>query len=67
LSDGYGVAKRLRQDTDFKSVVLVAMTGYRQESDRELSEDAGFNHHLVKPADFAKLQQILATVSANGT
>jgi len=65
--DGYGVAKRLRQDSDLKGVMLVAMTGYGQEPDRKLSQDAGFNHHLVKPADFAELQQILATVPANAT
>ena len=65
--DGYGVARRLRQDYNLKGVMLVAMTGYGQETDRRLSQDAGFNHHLVKPPDFAMLQQILATVSANAT
>ena len=39
------------------------MTGYGLESDRERSKDAGFNHHLVKPADFGKVREILATVS----
>jgi len=65
--DGYGVARRLRQDYNLKGVMLVAMTGYGQETDRRLSQDAGFDHHLVKPPDFAMLQQILATVSANAT
>jgi len=44
--------------------VLIAMTGYGQESDRESSRAAGFDHHLVKPADFGKVQQILAKVKA---
>jgi len=61
---GFEVAKRLRQQPDFQNVVLVAMTGYGQEADRRRSLDAGFNHHLVKPADFGKVQDILATVSA---
>jgi CheY-like chemotaxis protein len=61
--DGYEVAKKLRQQPDLSSVVLVAMTGYGQLSDRERSQDAGFNHHLVKPVNFAKVQQILAIVS----
>ena len=65
--DGFEVAKRLRQQPDLSSVVLVAMTGYGQESDRQRSQDAGFNHHLVKPADFRKVQQILATVSEKAT
>ena len=61
--DGFEVAKRLRQQPALESVVLVAMTGYGQESDRQRSQDAGFDHHLVKPASFGKVQQILATVS----
>ncbi len=44
--------------------MLVAMTGYGHESDRQRSHEAGFDHHLVKPGDFAKVLQILATVSA---
>jgi len=44
--------------------VLVAVTGYGQATDKLRSQDAGFNHHLVKPTDFDKVQQILATVKA---
>ena len=61
--NGFEVAKRLRQQPLFQNVLLVAMTGYGQEADRQRSLDAGFNHHLVKPADFGKVQEILATVS----
>jgi CheY-like chemotaxis protein len=43
--------------------VLVAVTGYGREADRQRSQEAGFDHHLAKPADFKKVQQILATVS----
>ena len=38
------------------------MTGYGQESDRERSREAGFDHHLVKPADFDAVLKILETV-----
>jgi len=65
--DGYEVAKRLRQDSSLDGVVLVALTGYGQATDKLRSQDAGFNHHLVKPADFDKVQQILATVSLKAT
>ena len=65
--DGYEVAKRMRQQPVLKNVVLVAMTGYGQESDRQRSQEAGFDHHLVKPAEFGKVQQILATVSEKAT
>jgi len=61
--DGYEVAKRLRQQSVLPNVVLVAMTGYGQDTDRQRSQDAGFDHHLVKPANFDKVQQILASVT----
>jgi CheY-like chemotaxis protein len=47
-------------------MVLVAMTGYGQETDKWHSQQAGFDHHLVKPADFSEVQ-ILATVTNAGT
>lgn len=61
--DGYEVSARLRQQPNFEKVVLVAITGYGHESDRQRAKNAGFDHHLVKPVDFAKVKQILASVS----
>lgn len=61
--NGYVVAKQIRQQPALKNSVLVALTGYGQESDRKSSHDAGFDHHLVKPADFPNVLTILATVS----
>jgi PAS domain S-box-containing protein len=60
--NGHEVAKQIRQHPELKHVVLVALTGYGQDSDRQASGQAGFTHHLVKPADFDELQKILATV-----
>ena len=62
---GIEVAVRVRRDPALGSVVLVAMTGYGQESDRLRSRDAGFDHHLTKPADFAELEKILDAVSGS--
>ncbi len=62
--DGFEVAMRLRQQPGLLGVVLVAMTGYGQQADQQRSRDARFNHHLVKPANFEKVQELLATVSA---
>ena len=59
---GIEVAKRVRRQPALEHVVLVAMTGYGQESDRKRSRDAGFDHHLTKPTDFAELEKILAAV-----
>ena len=61
--NGLAVAKQLRQQPTLKQLVLVAMTGYGQESDRQRSREAGFDHHLVKPGDFGKVLQILATAA----
>jgi CheY-like chemotaxis protein/two-component sensor histidine kinase len=61
--NGYEVAKRIRQRPVHDNIVLVAITGYGQETDRQHSREAGFDHHLVKPTNFGKVQQILATVA----
>jgi CheY-like chemotaxis protein/two-component sensor histidine kinase len=61
---GYELARRLRRQPGHAGAMFVALTGYGQERDRELSRQAGFDHHLVKPVDIAKLTQILAKVSA---
>jgi CheY-like chemotaxis protein len=61
--NGFEVAKQLRQQPALQNVVLVAMTGYGREGDRQRSQEAGFDHHLVKPGDFGKVLQILASVS----
>ncbi len=65
--DGFEVAKRMRQQPILQKVVLVAMTGYGTESDRQLSREAGFDHYLVKPVKFEKVQEILAAVSEKAT
>ena len=61
--NGYEVAKRIRQEPTLQHVVLVALTGYGQAADRQAALQAGFNHHLVKPARLEQLQKILTTVS----
>ncbi len=57
--DGYEVARRLRQTRGVSESLLIALTGYGQESDRSRSRDAGFDHHLVKPLDPDQLQSLL--------
>lgn len=61
--NGFEVAKRLREQPDFQNVVLIALTGYGQHTDRALSREAGFDHHLVKPVYFQELLRILRTVA----
>jgi CheY-like chemotaxis protein len=47
--DGYEVAERLRELPYAKGAVLIAITGYGQDDDRQRSLRAGIDHHLVKP------------------
>ena len=65
--DGFEVAKRIRQEPLLRDIVLVAVTGYRQATDRQRVLEAGFDHYLVKPADFEKVRQILAEVTEKAT
>ena len=65
--DGFEVAQRIRQQDALKHIVLVALTGYGQDADRQRSQDAGFNYHLVKPADFDEVEKILLAVSQKVT
>jgi CheY-like chemotaxis protein/two-component sensor histidine kinase len=57
--DGYEVAATLRKDPAHKNTVIVAVSGYGQDDDRRRARDAGFDHHLVKPVDFATLTTLL--------
>jgi CheY-like chemotaxis protein len=58
--DGYEVARRLRASDRCRAIRLVALTGYGQPSDRDEARRAGFDHHLVKPADWESVGAILA-------
>jgi len=54
--DGFEVARRLRGMPGIEGAFLVALTGYGSEDDRERAKSAGFDKHLVKPADLKILQ-----------
>ena len=60
--DGYEVARRMRALPGLEDVVLVALTGYGQEEDRERARVAGFDHHLLKPA----LPEAVLALAARG-
>ncbi len=57
--DGYELAGRMRALPGSSDLVLVALTGWGQEDDRRRSQEAGFNHHLIKPVELADLQRLL--------
>ena len=60
--NGYELARRLRRLDGMEATVLVAVTGYGSEQDRQESQRAGFNYHLIKPVDAARLERLLSTL-----
>lgn len=58
--NGYEVARWLRGRPELGDLLIVAVTGYGQESDRARGREAGFDHHLVKPVDLDLLRRLLA-------
>lgn len=56
------LASGLRAQPETAGALLVAITGYGQESDRALIAQAGFDHHLVEPIDTGRLYDLLANV-----
>lgn len=60
--DGHEVARRIRQQPELQKVTLIALTGWGQDKDRRESHTAGFDYHLIKPADVDALQALLTVV-----
>ncbi len=57
--NGYDACRAMRA-AGMTNTLIVAMTGYSQEEDRRLSQEAGFDAHLVKPLDFLAVRELLA-------
>jgi PAS domain S-box-containing protein len=65
--DGLEVARRVREDPELRGATLVALTGWGQNEDRRRTGEAGFDYHLVKPADVRTLQSIIAVAPPGGS
>ncbi len=57
--NGYEAARHLRKEPWAQGMVLIALTGWGQEEDRQKSRDSGFDGHMVKPLDFDALRKLL--------
>jgi CheY-like chemotaxis protein len=57
--DGLETAQRIRARQDCSHIVLIAVTGWGQETDRQLTDAAGFSCHLIKPVDIDQLEAAL--------
>jgi two-component system CheB/CheR fusion protein len=62
--DGYVVAQAIRERFPHSQLRVYALTGYGREEDRALAASSGFDGHLTKPVDPAKLLEIIAAASA---
>ena len=60
--DGCEVAERIRERPGHRDVTLIALTGWGQEEDRLRSRSAGFDYHLIKPADVSALEDLLVSL-----
>ncbi len=63
--NGYEAAQQIREQDWGMSMVLVALTGWGQEEDKQRAKEAGFDHHLAKPAEPAALRELLAKHASN--
>jgi PAS domain S-box-containing protein len=57
--DGYEVARMIKRHPELRSIRLVAHTGYGSPEDRRKAQEAGFDAHLVKPAELDDLEKAL--------
>jgi CheY-like chemotaxis protein len=60
--NGYDACRRIRQRPWAKDKLLIALTGWGQETDRRRTQEAGFDYHIVKPIDIDNLQKLLASI-----
>ena len=58
--NGYEAARKIREQPWGKNIVMVALTGWGQDEDRQKSKEAGFNGHMVKPVELTALMKLLA-------
>ena len=64
---GYDAARRIRREAWGRQVLLVAVTGWGQEDDKEKARAAGFDRHLTKPIDPDQLERMLTAFLQNNS
>ena len=57
--DGYEACRRIREQPWGRDMLIVAVTGWGQKEDRRRTEEAGFDHHVVKPVEPQTLMNLL--------
>ncbi|MFH5805518.1 PAS domain S-box protein [Alienimonas sp. DA493] len=64
--NGYEAARRIREEPWGRDMMLAALTGWGQQEDRRRTAEAGFDRHLVKPAEPAALRELFAALDDDG-
>jgi signal transduction histidine kinase/CheY-like chemotaxis protein len=62
--DGFDVCRRIREQPWGKHMLMIAITGWGQDVDRRKSQEAGFDHHLVKPVDASDISALMSGFTA---
>lgn len=57
--DGYELASKMKDSPEMSRSVLVAVTGYGQQEDKDRAFSVGFHHHLIKPVSLHKLEEVI--------
>jgi len=63
--NGYDACRKIREQPWGKGMVLIALTGWGQDEDKQKSSQAGFDAHMVKPVDHVVLAKLLAELRPN--
>jgi CheY-like chemotaxis protein len=64
--NGYEAARRIRGQHWGKQMFLVAVSGWGQEDDKRRASEAGFDRHVTKPVEFARLEELIGELQAGG-
>ena len=63
--DGYEVARALRARSNLRRTKLIALSGFGRDEDKQCAHEAGFDAHMIKPANLESLQEAIAGELAN--
>jgi CheY-like chemotaxis protein len=62
--NGYDLCRELKSRPELANAVFIAQTGWGESEHRRLTQEAGFDHHLVKPLYLETLESVLAEIAA---
>jgi CheY-like chemotaxis protein len=62
--NGYEACRRIRQQTTGRRIIIIALTGWSRDEDRQLTREAGFDYHLVKPVSPNAVWTLIADLAS---